>query len=300
MNLRANRSVLAAALLLAAGAAVVLSPVSIAQDRAPGPDQRTQADDRPAIGADLERQRRPISSREVTYEIDGRTYRGYLAMPEALPENETRPGVLVVHEWWGRNDYAMFRADMLAELGFVAFAADMYGSAQVVTSPGRAQNLATPFYTDRSLMVRRAQAGLDQLTGLAAVDADQLAAIGYCFGGTVALELARAGADLDAVVSFHGGLASPNSFKDAGFDGTVMVANGAADEMVPTNERNAFIADAEDAGIDYLFIEHGGAVHSFTNPAADELDMNSVGYDQHADRRSWRHMLLLFEETLTD
>ena len=289
---------LAAVLSLVAGSLVVnaQAPSAEAQpDRSPPLVKQS-----PGVGVAIDAQRNGVRTREVTYVVDGRTHRGFLATPKDATADDPRPGVLVVHEWWGRNAYADRRARQLAELGYVAFAVDMYGEGQVVDTPERARNLATPFYTDRSLMVKRATAGLEQLTALAEVDSGRLAAIGYCFGGSVALELARDGARLNAVASFHGGLSSTNAMRDAGFTGIVFVANGAADELVSIAERNAFITEMEAADADYVFIEYGNAVHSFTNPEADDLGMNSVGYDEHADRRSWLHMLLVFEEAFAE
>ena len=250
------------------------------------------------VGVTVSSAAEAVRTREVTYVVDGRTYRGMLAAPVGASAESPRPGVLVVHEWWGRNEYADGRARQLAALGYVAFVVDMYGDGRVVASPERARNLATPFYTDRGMMVERASAGLEQLRTLAEVDGERLAAIGYCFGGSVALELARSGAALDAVVSFHGGLSSPNRMGEEPFDGHVFVANGAADELVSVDERNAFVREMESSGVDYVFTEYGGAVHSFTNPDADALGMNSVGYDAAADRRSWLHMLLVLDEAL--
>jgi dienelactone hydrolase len=238
-----------------------------------------------------------IVTEEITYQHDNVTLRGYLAYDDEL-EGPT-PGVLVIHEWWGHNEYARERARMLAELGYVAFSLDMYGRDVLATTPERAQRLAAPFYQDRQKMRSRAQAGLDVLADHARVDETRLAAIGYCMGGTVALELARSGADLDAVVSFHGGLSTPDPNDANNIKGTVLVCNGAADPLVPTDERNAFIKEMEDAGVDYLFTEYGGALHSFTNPEADNVDIPGVGYDKKADERSWRDMRNLFEETLS-
>jgi dienelactone hydrolase len=282
----------------AALGSLAASVVLAAQQPAAGGESPRAADDAAKGDGDaaMDRPRRPISTREVTYEVGGQTYRGFLAMPEGADADNQRPGVVVVHEWWGRNEYADERARQLAELGFVAFALDMYGGGQVVDTPERAQNLATPFYGDRAMMRRRAMAGVEQLRQLSAVNSEDIAAIGYCFGGTVVLELARAGAALDAVVAFHGGLTSPNDMSDIDFGGTILVANGAADSFVPIDERQAFIDEMEAADVDYMFIEYGGAVHSFTNPDADDLGMDNVAYDESADERSWRHMLLLFEE----
>lgn len=235
-----------------------------------------------------------VSTREVSYEDGGVELGGFYAFGEGV--DGERPAVLIVHEWWGHNEYARERARELAGLGYAAFALDMYGEGVLAETAERAGALATPFYRDRALMRSRARAGLEAMLAQGEVDGDRVAVIGYCFGGTVALELARSGAALDAAVSFHGGLSTPDAGDAENITGTVMVANGAADPLVPMDERRAFIEEMESAGVDYLFVEHGGALHSFTNPAADGLGMDGVGYDPAADARSWRQMLMLFNE----
>lgn len=241
-----------------------------------------------------------IVERDVVYSHDGVELRGLLVFDdEMVDQTHPAPGVLVVHEWWGRNEHARERAIMLAQHGFVAFALDMYG-VEAVDGMLEARDLATPFYGDRGLMRARAGAGLDAMRAQPEVDVGRMAAIGYCFGGTVVLELARGGADLKAVVSFHGGLSAPEPMKAEAFGGTVLVCNGAADPLVPMEERNAFVAEMELAGTDYLFIEYAGALHSFTSKRADAVAeraglQTTLGYDPRADRRSWRHMLDVFD-----
>jgi dienelactone hydrolase len=249
-----------------------------------------------------------VVTETIDYTIDGRTYRGVLAYDDALvTQAKPAPGVLVAHEWWGRNEYAVWRATRLAEEGYVAFALDMYGltedgSEQVVTTPAAAQALATPLYVNRELMRARALAGLDVLRESELTIDDDLAAIGYCFGGSVVLELARAGAPVDAVVSFHGGLGAAvgMAMREGAFDGTVVVCHGQADEFISPAEKLGFFVEMNAAKADYVFIEYSGAVHAFTNPDADtiarETGLSSVGYDEAADRRSWQHMLTAFEE----
>lgn len=245
---------------------------------------------RPAVAA--------VKSKTIEYTHDGVALQGYLAWDDSA--TEPRPGVLVVHEWWGHNDYARKRARDLAALGYTAFALDMYGKGKLGETPQEAQKLATPFYQDRSLMRARAQAGLDVLAKHEKSDASRLAAIGYCFGGSVVLELARSGADVDAVVSFHGGLSTPDPSDAKNIKGEVLVCNGAADAFVPQAERAAFMKEMEDAGVAYTFIEYAGAVHAFTNPGADARGMDSVGYNERADRQSWGHMQMLFHQTIGD
>ncbi len=235
-----------------------------------------------------------IVSEEIRYLHDGVELKG-LMVYDSEAEGR-RPGVLVVHEWWGRGPYAEKRARMLAEHGFVAFALDMYGTGVLVDSPAEARELAMPFYADRPLMRDRAIAGLDVLLGSERVDPDRVAAIGYCFGGTVVLEMARAGAPLAAVVCYHGGLTGPHPMREGAFAGTVAVFNGAADPMVTHDDKKAFVEEMHKAKADFVFIDYSGALHSFTNPRADGLGINGVGYDKKADERSWRHTLDLFRE----
>jgi dienelactone hydrolase len=232
--------------------------------------------------------RAEIITKELAYTHDGVQLKGFLAYDDAAAGQ--RPGVLVIHEWWGRNEYVQDRARQLAELGYIAFAIDMYGEGKIATTAEEARGLATPFYQDRSTMRARVQAGLDVLRQQEHVDKDRIAAVGYCFGGSVALELARSGADVAGVVSFHGGLSTPNPEDARNIKGKVMVANGAVDPMVKDDERIAFRKEMEDAKVDYIFIEYAGAVHSFTSPAASDRGIPGVAYDQTADRRSWRHM----------
>lgn len=236
-----------------------------------------------------------IRTEKIEYEHGGKTLEGMVAWDDARPGK--RPGVLVVHEWWGLNDYARERAKQLAELGYVAFALDMYGKGMVADSPDEARSLATPFYADRSLMRGRATAGLQQLASHPLVDPERLGAIGYCFGGTVVLELARSGAELDGVVSFHGGLVLG---EEEGGDATkikaeLLVCNGADDPMVPDEQRRAFRKAMDDADVTWTFVEFSDAVHSFTNPEADKRQMNGVAYNERADRQSWDMMRSLFE-----
>ena len=235
-----------------------------------------------------------IVTEAVTYEHEGVQLKGYLAYDNAT--DKRLPGVLVVHEWWGHNEYAQKRARMLAELGYVAFALDMYGEGVLADTPAEASALATPFYQDRGLMRGRALAGLDVLANHPRVNDEKLGAIGYCFGGTVCLELARSGAPIDATVSFHGGLSTTDPADANNITGSVLVCNGAADAFVPEQERTAFREEMENAGVDYQFIEYGGAVHTFTNPDADAIGMDNVAYDAKAGKRSWRAMLSLFDE----
>jgi dienelactone hydrolase len=235
--------------------------------------------------------RAEIVTKDIPYEHNGVKLKGYLAYDDAKATPGSKaPGVLVVHEWWGLNDYPKQRARQLAELGYVAFALDMYGDGVVATDSKKAQELASPFYSDARLVRDRAVMGLKQLLGQPNVDGDKIAAIGYCFGGTTVLELARSGAPLVAVVSFHGGLKTQKPAEKGQVKARVLVCNGAEDPMTKNADREAFMKEMEDAGVDYAFINYAGAVHGFTNPKADSLGVPGVAYNQKADERSWRLM----------
>jgi dienelactone hydrolase len=239
-----------------------------------------------------------IITREVAYSHDGTQLMGFLAYDDAV--EGPRPGILIIHEWWGQTDYARSRARRLAELGYVAFAVDMYGQGKTVSTPDEARTLAMPFYQDRAMARARITAALDTLREQEQVDDDRIAAIGYCFGGTIALELARSGADVRGVVSFHGGLGTPTPEDARNIKGKVFVATGAVDPMVKAEEREAFVKEMEDAKVDYQMILYGGAVHSFTNPDAGRANIPGVAYQQEADHRSWRHMRGFFDEIFSD
>jgi len=235
-----------------------------------------------------------IKTTDVDYEHDGVALRGFLAVDAG---RDTHKGaVLIVHEWWGLNDYARSRATQLAELGYVAFAVDMYGRGKVTDDPKQAGQWAGALYQDRALLRARAAAGLaafHKAAGLA--DDAPVAAIGYCFGGTTVTELAYSNAPgLVAVVSFHG---NPKpALEDDRVSATLLFCHGDADPLVKDEELEAVgqSLDAKDA--DWMLIRYSGAKHSFTNPKADAYGMDPVGYDEAADKRSWQHMLTLFDE----
>lgn len=236
-----------------------------------------------------------IVTKDVSYEHNGTKLTGFIAYDDA--KQGKQPGVIVVHEWWGLNDYPKERARQLAEMGYVAFAIDMFGKP-AVTTPGEATALASPLVKNREKMRELALAGLKAFQEQPQVDKDKIAAIGYCFGGTTCLELARAGAPLRGVVSFHGNLTNPNPQDDANIKTSVMVATGGADEMVPPEECVAFCQSMEQNKVDYVFHVYGGAEHAFTNPEADKAGIKSVKYQKEADERSWEHMKQFLAERL--
>ena len=230
----------------------------------------------------------------VEYKDGDVTLKGYLAYDDAKPGK--RPGVLVIHEWWGLNEYAKSRAEQLAKLGYVAFAADMYGDGFVTTSAEEAGKHAGQFKEDRVAGRRRIRAGLAVLQQQKLVDAHRIAAIGYCFGGTSVLELARSGADVAGVVSFHGGLATPLPAKAGEVKAKVLVCHGADDAFESPAEIAAFQQEMREAGADWRMIYYGGALHSFTNPQSGKFGIPGVAYNEKADRRSWADMQQFFAE----
>ncbi len=237
-----------------------------------------------------------VRTETVRYGEGDVTFEGYLAYDTDF--DGKRPGVLVFHEWWGLNDYAKGRARQLAELGYVALAADMYGGGRTAADPQAAGELAKPLRDDRALMRRRAILALDKLLTHPLVDDESLAAIGFCFGGTVALELARAAAPLDAVVSFHGGLGTPEPRDARNIRGFVLVLHGAADPHVPPQEVLDFWKAMNDAKVDWQMNAYGGAVHAFTNPAAGSDPAAGSAYDPTAAQRAWADMKLAFLQTI--
>jgi dienelactone hydrolase len=237
-----------------------------------------------------------IRTQAIQYEHDGEVLEGYLAYDGDMEGK--RPGVLVIHEWVGLNDYARERARQLAAMGYVAFALDMYGKGVLAETSEEASKLAGGFYGDRDLMRGRAAAGLDVLKNQDSTDNDRLAAIGFCFGGTTALELAMSGADLDAVVSFHGGLSFEDTAAVRDVRGSVLVLHGGRDPHVPVEDVTAFWRLMESAGLDYEISVYGGAVHSFTNPGAGDDPATGSAYNERAARRSWAEMQHLFDEVL--
>jgi dienelactone hydrolase len=221
---------------------------------------------------------------------------GYLAHDDTV--KGARPAVLVIHEWWGVNDYIKKRTEQLAALGYVAFAADIYGKGIRAKSREEAMALAGKFRSgnDRSLLRARANAGLDVLRKNPMVDPKRIVAIGYCFGGTAVLELARSGADLAGVVSFHGGLATPSPDDAKNIKGKVLVLTGADDPAVKPEQVIAFEDEMSRASVDWHLVSYGNAVHGFTNPANGTDNAKGAAYNEKADKRSWRAMKDFFEE----
>jgi len=235
-----------------------------------------------------------VKTKVIEYKQGNTVLEGYLAWDDA--KTGKRPGVLVVHEWTGLGPYVKKRAEMLAKLGYVAFAADIYGKGVRPSTPSEAGKIASIYKDDRDLMRARARAGLDVLKGQKFVDLSRLAAIGYCFGGTTVLELARDGADLKGVASFHGGLATPRPEDARNIKAKILAMHGADDPFVKADEVAAFQQELRAAKVDWQFITYANAVHSFTNPDAGNDNSKGAAYNEKADKRSWEAMKLFFAE----
>lgn len=238
--------------------------------------------------------RAEIHTQSIDYQQGGVALEGYLAYDDSI--SGKRPGVLIFPEWWGLTDYPKHRAEQLAKLGYIAFAVDMYGKGVVADNPQEAGQSMAPFESDRSLARQRALAGLDVLRQQPQCDTSKIAAIGYCFGGLVALELARAGTDLACVVSFHGNLTNPHPDQDQPIKAKILVCTGADDAFVPPQQVADFMDEMRTAGVDYQIISYSGAHHAFTNPDADKFGIKNIAYNANADRRSWAAMQAFFDE----
>lgn len=235
-----------------------------------------------------------VQTREIPYQdTDGKRYVGYYAYDDAIEGK--RPGIVVVHEWWGLNDYAKRRARDLAALGYNALAIDMYGDGKHTEHPSDAQAFMAEAMKDPAAAAKRFDAGLALLKLQPNTNKHQLAAVGYCFGGKVVLDAARRGEKLDAVVSFHGALVTQTPAKPGVIRAKILVEHGGADSMVTPEQVAAFKKEMHDAGADIKFVGIPGAKHGFTNPDADRLSHGEhggpdIGYDKAADESSWADM----------
>src|SRR5262245_16412642 len=233
-----------------------------------------------------------VVTKTIDYEYDGAKLKGFLAYDDST--SEKRPGVLVVHEWWGLNDYAKDRCKKLAELGYVAFAVDMYGDGKSVEHPDDARKMATAVRQNLKTWRGRAEAGLKQLTSQPNIDAAKVAAIGYCFGGSTCLQLAYSGADLKAVATFHAALPTPTPEEAKAVKAKLYIAHGGDDSFVPEKSVAALKEALDMAKVSYKFESFPGVVHSFTVPGADKIGMKGMKYDKAADEKSWKEMQALF------
>ncbi len=241
-----------------------------------------------------------VATKRVAYEHDGVKLEGVLAWDPAKTATGKLPGVLVVGEWWGLTPEVVTRAEEVAALGYVAFAADMYGAGVTTEDPKKAGELAGAFY-GKPLMAERARAGLDQLLKSGLVDPAKVAAIGFCFGGATVQALAYSGAPLAGIVSFHGSTVNAPADVAGKIRTRFLLLNGAADPLVKPEARAALEKSLEEAKIDYESIDYAGAVHAFTNPRADALAAahgmtGRIGYNETAARRAWRQMQIFFVE----
>ena len=238
--------------------------------------------------------RAEVVSEVVEYKQGDMVLEGYMAYDNAI--SGKRPGVLVVHEWKGVGPYVKRRAEQLAKLGYIAFAADIYGKGVRLQTNDEAAKVAAIYKNDRKLMRARAAAGLEVLKNHKLTDTKRMAAIGYCFGGTTVLELARSGAEIAGVVSFHGGLDTPAPEDAIQIKATVLALHGGDDPFVPVEHVIAFQDEMRKGGVDWQMQIYGGAVHSFTVPDAGNDPSKGAAYNEQADKRSWEAMKTFFAE----
>jgi dienelactone hydrolase len=238
-----------------------------------------------------------VAGKEVSYSADGVTMKGYLAYDDQVQGR--RPGVLVVHEWWGLNDYARKRARMLAKLGYTALAVDMYGGGRTADHPEDAGKFSGELRKNMEGAKARFEAAMQLLKDEPTVDPENVAAIGYCFGGGVVMEMARMGLPLDGVASFHGTLGTDHPAEKGKVKAKVLVMTGGDDPFVPKDQVKSFEQEMAAAGVDYKLISYPGAKHSFTNPGADEYGRKfnlPLVYDEKADKASWAELQAFFAE----
>jgi len=238
-----------------------------------------------------------VVGKEVTYHAGNTTLKGYIAYDDSIQGK--RPGVLVVHEWWGHNAYARHRADMLAALGYTALAVDMYGDGKQANHPDDAGKFSGAVRKNMPQAEARFRAALKLLHKHPSVDRNKTAAIGYCFGGGIVLEMARRGLPLDGVASFHGSLGTASPAQKGKVKARLLVLNGADDPFTKPEQIAAFKQEMESAGVDYRFINYPGARHSFTNPQADEFGQRfnmPLAYNEKADKASWGELLAFFKQ----
>jgi dienelactone hydrolase len=231
-----------------------------------------------------------LKEESISYNSSNTTMNGYVIYNDQTQDK--RPAVLVVHEWWGMNDYSKRRARELAGLGYVAMAVDMFGNGQTASDPDEAMKLAGPFYQNTQLIKSRFEAALAKLKTLPQVDTNNIAAIGYCYGGFIVLNAAKLGEPLKGVVSFHGNLGGVTPDKNL-LKAKVLVLHGEADPIVQPQEVNQFKKQMDSIGADYTFKAYPNAKHAFTNPAADSVESKfhlGVGYNADADKESWEEM----------
>lgn len=235
---------------------------------------------------------------KVEYKAGDTLCEGLLVWDDTFEGRGKRPGIIVAHQWKGLTDYEKMRAELLAMRGYVAFCADVYGKGVRADNPKDAAALAGKYKDDRKLLRERINAALSQLRSQERVNPQLVAAIGYCFGGTTILELARGGADIKGVVSFHGGLNTPTPADAKNIKCKVLALHGGDDPYVPPDEVVAFEKEMRDAKVDWQLVAYGGAVHAFTDKNAGNDNSKGAAYNAQADLRSWREMKMFLDEVL--
>ncbi|MCW3092166.1 MAG: dienelactone hydrolase family protein [Ferruginibacter sp.] len=236
-----------------------------------------------------------IKGEEVTYSDGTTALKGYVAYNEK--QSGKRPAIIVVPEWWGNNEYTRKRARMLAELGYIAIAADMYGDGKLGSNPSEAQALATPFYKDPQLGKSRIEAAIKKVVSYPQADAQKIAAIGYCFGGSMVLNAAKMGENLKGVVSFHGGLATVPA-RPGVTKAKILVCHGGADKFISDADIKNFKNNLDSIKVPYTFKTYEGATHAFSNPAATATGKKfnmPIEYNEAADKQSWKDMQAFFK-----
>lgn len=237
-----------------------------------------------------------LQTKTITYTIQGQDHTGYMAWDDSV--SGERPGILVVHEWWGHDEFSRNQAEKLAKEGYTALALDMYGEGKHADHPEQAKEFMKQANSDMELMQARFRTAMKRLQDHDTVNPDRIAAQGYCFGGAVVLNMARLGMDLDGVVSFHGSLGSPIEAESGEVEAAVRAYTGGADQFVPAEQVSGFVQEMHNANVDYALRSFPGVQHSFMNPEADEyakeFDM-PVGYDEDAAETAWARALRFYD-----
>jgi dienelactone hydrolase len=250
--------------------------------------------------SETNKQKTDLVEQEVVYSSDSTNLKGFLVYDNNIKGK--RPGVLVVHEWWGLNEYARSRARMLAELGYTAFALDMFGDGKTATHPEDAQKFAAEIYGNLKTAEERFMAAYNFLKGQETVEPNDIAAIGYCFGGGIVLHMASIGTDLKAAASFHGSLGAVVPPKEGVVKAFILVCNGADDPFTTPEQIETFKKEMDSAKVNFEFINYEGAVHGFTSPYADSLGKKfnmPLAYNEKADKESWQEMQKVFYQVFS-
>lgn len=238
-----------------------------------------------------------VEGKDLEYQQDGKAYLGYLA--EDKNQEGKRPGILLIHEWTGLGDYVKSRADQLAAMGYTVLAMDMYGKGIRADNHDEAAKLMTQYNEDRPTMRARMDRAMEVLKEQSNVNGEKIAVIGYCFGGGAAIEYALSGADVDAIVSFHGMLGSPNLESDAAnIQAAMQIHHGADDGFIPAEVVEGLKNTLDEAGVKYQFHEYPGAVHGFTRPSAGDDKESGIAYNKDADVKSWQRMKEFLDKEL--